>query len=96
VLIAILLATELAGILGALLAIPAAGIIQVILRDVWDHRRGAPKAEPTVGEERTPVDAANPDDAARNTDRDDPAGRSPRQAVMSTTFPARRRSGPEL
>ena len=55
VLVAILLATERAGILGALLAIPVAGIIQVVLRDVWDHRHGAPKAEPTVGEDRTPV-----------------------------------------
>ena len=59
VLVAILLATELAGILGALLAIPIAGIIQVVLRDVWDHRRGAPKTEPTVGEDRTPVDTGS-------------------------------------
>src|SRR4051795_4860053 len=58
VLVAILLATELAGILGALLAIPVAGIIQVVLRDVWDHRRGRPKDEPTVGENRIPVDHA--------------------------------------
>ena len=57
VLVAILLATELAGILGALLAIPIAGIIQVVLRDVWDHRRGAPKAEPTLGTNETPVDS---------------------------------------
>jgi predicted PurR-regulated permease PerM len=69
VLIAILLATELAGILGALLAIPVAGIIQVVLRDVWDHRRGAPKPAPTVGEDRVPVDAAaNLDDQAPNDD----------------------------
>ena len=67
VLVAILLATELAGVLGALLAIPVAGIVQVVLRDVWDHRRGAPKTEPTVGEERTPVDkASKTDDEARN------------------------------
>ena len=66
VLVAVLLATEPAGVLGALLAIPIAGIIQVVLRDVWDHRRGAPKPEPTVGEDRVPVDAAaNPDDEAR-------------------------------
>ena len=66
-LIAILLATELAGILGALLAIPVAGIIQVVLRDLWDHRRGALKAEPTVGEDRVPVDSAvNSDDQARH------------------------------
>ncbi|NAZ87677.1 AI-2E family transporter [Kineococcus sp. T90] len=55
VIVAILLAVELAGILGALLAIPVASIVQVIARDVWDHRRGRPKAEPTVGEERRPA-----------------------------------------
>ena len=55
VLIAILLAVEIAGILGALLAIPVAGMIQIILRDLWDHRRGRLKSEPTVGEDRTPV-----------------------------------------
>ena len=59
VLIAILVAVELAGILGAFLAIPIAGMVQVIARDVWDHRRGRPKEEPTVGEEETPaVDGA--------------------------------------
>jgi predicted PurR-regulated permease PerM len=57
VLVAILVAVELAGILGALLAIPIAGMIQVIARDIWDHRRGRPKAEPTVGEEERPADA---------------------------------------
>src|SRR3954468_4485796 len=67
VLVAVLLATELAGVLGALLAIPIAGIIQVVLRDVWDHRSGALKAEPTVGEDRVPVDSAvNSDDQARH------------------------------
>jgi predicted PurR-regulated permease PerM len=58
VIVAILLSVELAGILGALLAIPVASIAQVVVRDVWDHRRGRPKAEVTVGEERTPVDPA--------------------------------------
>jgi len=57
VIVAILLAVELAGILGALLAIPIASIAQVIVRDVWDHRRGRPKAEVTVGEDERPVDA---------------------------------------
>lgn len=40
---------------GALLAIPVAGIIQVILRDVRDHRRGITKPVPTTGEDETPV-----------------------------------------
>jgi predicted PurR-regulated permease PerM len=61
VIVAILLGVELIGVLGALLAIPVAGMIQVIVRDVWDHRRGRPKAEPTVGEERLP--AVAPDDS---------------------------------
>ncbi|WP_233495658.1 AI-2E family transporter [Geodermatophilus sp. TF02-6] len=55
VIIAILVAVELMGVLGALLAIPVAGMIQVVVRDVWDHRRGRPKEEPTVGEDRTPA-----------------------------------------
>jgi predicted PurR-regulated permease PerM len=59
VLIAILVAVELAGVLGAFLAIPAASMIQVIARDLWDHRRGRPKAEPTIGEDQEPV-AAHP------------------------------------
>src|SRR5512144_148160 len=62
VLLAILLAVELAGILGALLAIPIAGMIQVIARDVWDHRRGVPKPEPTVGEDHAPVSQARDED----------------------------------
>ncbi len=55
VVVAILVAAELAGILGTLLAIPIASMIQVIVRDLWDHRRGRPKAVPTVGEDREPV-----------------------------------------
>ena len=51
VLVAILVARSSLGILGALLAIPAAGMIQVVVRDTWDHRRGRLKDEPTVGEE---------------------------------------------
>ncbi len=55
VIIAILMGVELVGILGALLAIPVASMIQVILRDVWDSRQGRPKPEPTVGDDRTPA-----------------------------------------
>jgi predicted PurR-regulated permease PerM len=58
VLLAILIGVELAGILGALLAIPVAGIIQIVARDIWDTRRGRLKPEPTVGEDREPADAA--------------------------------------
>ncbi len=55
VIVAILVAVELAGILGSLLAIPVASMIQVIARDLWDHRAGRPKPEPTVGEDQTPA-----------------------------------------
>ena len=55
VIVAILVGAELLGMLGALLAIPVASMIQVILRDIWDHRRGQLKDEPTVGEERRPA-----------------------------------------
>ncbi len=60
VLISILVGVELAGILGALLAIPIAGIIQVILRDAWDSRRGTPKQEVTTGENHAPVPGQMP------------------------------------
>jgi predicted PurR-regulated permease PerM len=56
VLFSILVGVELAGILGALLAIPVAGIVQVIVRDVYDSRRGEIKDEPTVGEDEEPAD----------------------------------------
>src|SRR4029453_15077028 len=60
VIVAILVGVELAGILGALLAIPFAGIIQVIVRDLWDHRKGGLKAEPTTGEEEAPTPPGPP------------------------------------
>ncbi len=41
VLISILIGVELAGILGALLAIPVSGVLQIVIRDQWRHRRGA-------------------------------------------------------
>jgi predicted PurR-regulated permease PerM len=55
VLVSVLVGVELFGILGALLAIPAAGVIQVIVRDLWDHRAGKPKDEPTIGQDEIPV-----------------------------------------
>ena len=95
VLVAILLATELAGILGALLAIPIAGIIQVVLRDVWDHRRGAPKPEPTVGENRTPVDVAAKPDERRPHDQPRPGGdpADPRVPGNGPVLPAAKAQG---
>ena len=42
VLISVIVGAELAGILGALAAIPVAGTLQVVIRDQLDHRRGPP------------------------------------------------------
>jgi predicted PurR-regulated permease PerM len=69
VIVAILIAAELMGMLGALLAIPVASMIQVILRDIWDHRRGRLKDEPTVGEEERP--ALSPGEQAVALEADD-------------------------
>jgi predicted PurR-regulated permease PerM len=67
VLIAILIAAQLAGILGALLAIPIAGMIQAIVLDIWKERRARLREEefavgedlhPTTSPEAAIVDAA--------------------------------------
>jgi predicted PurR-regulated permease PerM len=72
VIVAILLGVELLGLLGALLAIPVASMVQVVLRDVWDHRRGRFREEPTVGREHRPAIA--PDDGAGRPARHLPPG----------------------
>jgi predicted PurR-regulated permease PerM len=54
-LVSVLVGAELFGVVGALLGLPAAGIIQVIVRDLWDHRAGRLKQEPTVGTSAEPV-----------------------------------------
>ena len=55
VLIAILAAVELAGLLGALLAIPIAAMIQIILRDLWERHRGRRKPGPPARESPAPA-----------------------------------------
>jgi len=73
VLVSVLLGVELFGLLGALLAIPAAGVISVITRDLWDNRRGRLKEEPTIGEDEIPVDTVIADrkrvDEAASSDK---------------------------
>ena len=54
VLIAILVAVELAGLVGALLAIPIAAMIQIILRDLWERHRGRRKPGPPSRESPAP------------------------------------------
>jgi predicted PurR-regulated permease PerM len=58
VLVSVLVGVELFGFLGALLAIPAAGIIQVVVRNLVDPETGRLKHEPTVGEDEVPVSEA--------------------------------------
>jgi predicted PurR-regulated permease PerM len=55
VLVSVLIGVELFGLLGALLSIPVAGVLQVIVRDLWDNRRGRLKDEPTIGEDEVPL-----------------------------------------
>jgi predicted PurR-regulated permease PerM len=50
VLVAVLLGAQLLGVLGALLAIPAASIIKILLHDWWSYRHPAPP------EAQSPVD----------------------------------------
>jgi predicted PurR-regulated permease PerM len=73
VLVSVLVGVELFGILGALLAIPAAGVMQVIIRDLWDHRTGKPKVEMTIGEDETPVTEVIADKEADQADVDERA-----------------------
>jgi predicted PurR-regulated permease PerM len=55
VLLSALVGVELAGFVGALLAIPVAGVIQVVVRDLWDDRQQRLKPVPTVGADEIPI-----------------------------------------
>lgn len=55
VLVSVLAGVELFGLVGALLAIPAAGILQVIVRNLYDERRGRLKSEPSIGSDEVPM-----------------------------------------
>ncbi|MCA1692680.1 MAG: AI-2E family transporter [Actinobacteria bacterium] len=55
VLVSVLIGVELFGMLGALLAIPVAGVLQVVVRDLWDNRKGRMKEEATIGADEVPV-----------------------------------------
>jgi hypothetical protein len=60
VLVSILIGVELFGFLGALLAIPVAGVLHVIGRDLYDGYRGRLKPEPTTGTDEVPVSQRRP------------------------------------
>ncbi len=58
VLLAVLAGVELGGLVGALLAIPVAGALQVVARDVWRDRRGVVEDVLSLGADLAgPVDA---------------------------------------
>jgi predicted PurR-regulated permease PerM len=59
VLVSVLVGVELFGILGALLAIPVAGILQVVVRNIYDERQGEFKDTPSVGAAEVPADLAH-------------------------------------
>ena len=63
VLVSVLVGVELFGFLGALLAIPVAGMIQVVIRNLYDSETGRFKKEPTIGESEIPVSQATGDAA---------------------------------
>ncbi|MGH9148871.1 MAG: AI-2E family transporter, partial [Acidimicrobiales bacterium] len=65
VLISVLFGVELFGILGALLAIPVAGVIQVVVRDLWDEREARLKPEPSLGASETPLSSIGGGDHER-------------------------------
>jgi predicted PurR-regulated permease PerM len=54
VLVSVLIGVELLGFLGALLAIPIAGVLSVIGRDLYDSYRGRLEPEPAIGEDQVP------------------------------------------
>jgi hypothetical protein len=87
VLLSILIGVQIAGFLGALLAIPVAGVIQVMVRDIWDAREGRLKQEPTVGEEEVPVTEKDGAAAARGGDTSRPQAR-PQEAAANRPGPA--------
>ena len=81
VLVSVLVGVELFGILGALLAIPAAGVLQVIARDLYDERRGRWKEEPTVGQDEIPVRHVLRDDRGERAEADAAAGAAATEAA---------------
>ena len=64
ILVSVLIGVEVFGLLGALLAIPVAGVIQVVVRDLWNEREGRPKDPITLGADEVPFVEPDPPAAA--------------------------------
>ena len=60
VLLSVLLGVELFGFVGALLAVPLAGALNVIVKELWLHRPAPPDELIVVGADTTGTDAARP------------------------------------
>jgi predicted PurR-regulated permease PerM len=60
ILVSVLIGVEVFGLLGALLAIPVAGVIQVVVRDLWNERDGRPKDPITLGADEEPFLEGDP------------------------------------
>ncbi len=69
VIVSILVGSTLLGVLGALVAIPVAAAIQIVIRDLYAHGeiRGAPPDGDMGADPPLPADAPPPADAARAT-----------------------------
>jgi predicted PurR-regulated permease PerM len=60
ILVSVLIGVEVFGLLGALLAIPVAGVIQVVVRDLWNEREGRPKDPISLGPDEEPFVESDP------------------------------------
>jgi len=69
------------GFVAALLSIPAAGALQVIVRELW-RLSGRPLEEPLLGEQTVPADQAPPGDDQRPSAEGDDSG-DPQAAPLS-------------
>jgi predicted PurR-regulated permease PerM len=94
VLVSVLIGVELSGVVGALLAIPLAGVVQVIGRDVLDSHQGGVKDEPTVGSDEVPVSDAAKSDAEDAEDADNTADTEPPASGQGSDGKARQRPFP--
>jgi len=90
VLVSVLIGVELMGFLGALLAIPVAGVLQVIGRDLWDNKVGRLKEEPTIGADEVPISEVMAED---RTDGRDGKPAEPATTAEPDPEPAPPRSG---
>ncbi len=97
VLASVLVGVELFGIVGALLAIPAGGVLQVICRDVYDTNLGMLKEEPTVGADEVPISQLQHEEAAETATavaEGDVKDLPPEPALTTPTAPPVPTAGP--